>query len=89
MEGPDNSENSRSILLRRDVEHRVLKPLRSFGWSVTVESSTDPVNISEIAIDTGSRARLDLLRSFPYVVLQYRSNSVIKVSPIFRPPRLG
>ena len=54
MEGPDNSENSRSILLRRDVEHRVLKPLRSFGWSVTVESSTDPVNISEIAIDTGS-----------------------------------
>ena len=53
MEVPDK-ENSRSILLRRDVEHRVLKPLRAYGWSATVESSTDPVNIVEIAIDTGS-----------------------------------
>ena len=53
MNGPDK-ENSRSILLRQDVEQRVLNPLRSHGWSATVETSTNPVNVVEIRVDTGS-----------------------------------
>ena len=84
LEGPHNPENPRLIVLRRDVEHRVLKPLRSYGWSATVESSIDPVNIVEIMIDTGSvTTRIAVLYSGRAISSEQYISLSTRVSHIF------
>ena len=84
LEGPDNPENPRLIVLRAAVEQRVLKPLRLYGWSATVESSIDPVKILEILIDTGSvTTRIAVLYSGRAISSEQYISLSTRVSHIF------